>query len=143
MKVRLLSALIGLCITWQAQAAPPADAEFFRATDDAKVQTLSPQDQEKLRKAIAEAQGNGVSPQALYVLWAPTFKGTRIDGCLTWATDCNNRAATVACKVNGFRRSLPGAFAHVSARPTIVLGDDLICNQPGCGGFLYVTCEWP
>ena len=60
MNVRILSAFMGLCITWQAQAAPSADA-VFNAADEAKVQTLSPQDQEQLRKALAGAQGDLLS----------------------------------------------------------------------------------
>lgn len=150
MKVRILSALISLCFTWQAQAVPAADTVFsaadaavFSATDDAKVQTLSPQDQEKLRKAVAEAQGQGVSPQAVWIMSLPFFRGTRIDWCLTWATNCGDPAATVACKLRGFRRALPGAYGTIAAPPTYVLGTDQICNFPGCTGFTWVGCEFP
>lgn len=143
MKVRILSALIGLCVTWQAQAAPSADA-VFSATDDAKVQTLSPQDQEQLRKALAAAQGDSVSPQALYVLQQPTFRGRRIDWCLTYGQDCGNPAATVACKIAGYRRAIPGAFATVRTSPTVVLGTDQFCTAAGsCDALAWVVCENP
>lgn len=143
MKVRILSALVGLCVMGQAQASPSADA-VFSATDDAKVQTLSAQDQEQLRKALAAAQGEGVSPQALYVLQQPTFRGRRIDWCLTYGQDCGNPAATVACKVAGYRRALPAAFATVKASPTVVLGTDQFCTAAGsCDALAWVVCENP
>ena len=142
MKIRILSALISLCVTWQAQAAPaPAADAVFRATDDAKVQTLSPQDQETLRKAIAEAQGRGVSPQAVWIMWLPFFRGTRMDWCLTWGDKCGMQAATVACKIGGFRKAI--AYGTAALPPTYVLGDDQICNFPGCHGFTWVSCEYP
>ena len=115
---------------------------MFSATDDAKVQTLSPQDQEQLRKAIAEAQGDGVSPKAVWILQQPLFRGSRIDWCLTWATNCGTPAATVACKLAGFRRAVPGAFAYFITSPTIVLGTDQVCTG-SCGALAWVGCEYP
>lgn len=141
MRVRVLSALIGLCVAWQAQAAPAANA-VFNATDEAKVQTLSPQDQEQLRQAVAKAQGEGVSPKAVWVLQQPLFRGSRIDWCLTWASNCGDPAATVACKLAGFRRAAPGAFAYTITSPTIVLGTDDVCTG-ACGALEWVGCEFP
>jgi hypothetical protein len=141
MKVRILGALISLGLSWQAQAGPAADA-VFSATDDAKVQTLSPQDQEQLRQALAEAQGQGVSPQAVWVLQQPRFRGSRIDWCLTWSSNCGDPAATVACKLAGFRRAAPGAYAYTITSPTIVLGSDQVCTG-ACGALAWIGCEFP
>jgi hypothetical protein len=142
MKALFVSALASVCVLGQAFASP-ATTTVFRATDESAAQVLSPQSQEQLRKTLATAQTEGIGIQSLFVLTQPRFRGTRIDWCLTYGTNCGQPAATVACKVFGYRKSV--GWAQEAAAPTYVLGsDDIACpGGGGCSGLAWVVCENP
>lgn len=142
MKKNVIPALVVLCMAWQVQAAP-VSGSVFSATDEAKVQTLTPQDQERVRKSLAEAQGSGIGIQSLTLIQQPAFAGTRIDHCLkNDPGTCGDQNATVVCKISGFRRSIPGGFAVDGISTTFYLATDNKCSG-SCGAFTYVICENP
>jgi hypothetical protein len=134
--------LAGLVMAWQVHAAPVAGTAFS-VTDEAKVQTLSPQNQEQVRKALAEAQGSGINIQALTLLQQPKFNGVRLDFCLLPMNNlavCGDANATLACKVAGFTRSLPNGWAVENVQKTFYLAGDFTCDG-ACGAFSYVICQ--
>jgi hypothetical protein len=144
LKIQMISALVAtLCVTMYAHAAPLTGA-VFNATDDAKVQTLAPQHQEQVRKTLAEAQSRGVNIQSLVLIQNPTFAATRIDQCLkSDPGSCGEQSATMACKVAGFRKSFPGAWAVDATSTTFYLSTDSKCSggPADCGAFTFVICE--
>lgn len=150
MNVNVIPALAVLCMAWHAHAAPVSGTAVFSPSDEAKVQTLTPQDQERVRKSLAEAQGRGIALQALTLIQQPTFAGTRIDQCLTPGPapvpeTCGDRNATLVCKIAGFRKSFPGGFAVDQSSTTFYLATDSTCSggPENCGAFTYVICEHP
>jgi hypothetical protein len=64
---------------------------------------------------------------------------TRIDWCLTWATDCGQPAADAFCRMKGFDKAASfNRLANVP--PTITLRDARTCDAPGCDAIADVTC---
>lgn len=102
-----------------------------------------------MKPCLAIAIGLIVAP-ALNYGWAqdrddkhrfenPRINGRPVDRCLNWAANCERPAADNFCRVHGFRRAEYYRFAPM--RPTLVVGDDRICNQEGCTGFTEIVCE--
>ncbi|MCE5194422.1 MAG: hypothetical protein LLF28_03045 [Nitrospiraceae bacterium] len=73
----------------------------------------------------------------------PMYKGHRVDICLNWGTGCEKPAADRFCKEMGFRQAKSWKVAwdigHIT--PTIVIGDNKICNQQYCDGFSFIECQ--
>ncbi len=73
------------------------------------------------------------------VFYNPTLQGMRIDRCLTWATNCDEPAASVFCRYRGYSHAIHWAWEYTS--PTIVQGDGQVCNANVCGAFTEITCQ--
>jgi len=84
----------------------------------------------------------GHSPARGQQFYEPSVGGNRVDRCLHWGDQCGGPAATAFCQRMGYDRATAWIIApNVSARtPTLVLGDGVLCTQPGCDGFETVTC---
>lgn len=63
----------------------------------------------------------------------------QVDWCLHWGSECGKPAADEYCRRTGHAG---GALSFHTApmRPTVVMGDNRICDQPICNGFTDVTC---
>jgi hypothetical protein len=64
---------------------------------------------------------------------------TRIDWCLTWATDCGQPAADAFCQMKGFDKAT-GFSRLTNVPPTITLRDARTCDAPGCDAIADITC---
>jgi|GEM_PF-1090971 len=73
----------------------------------------------------------------------PTYKGYRVDICLTWGSNCQEPAATKFCQEMGYTKAKSWEIAHDIGHitPTYVIGDGKICNQSFCDGFKFIECE--
>lgn len=78
-------------------------------------------------------------PQAGRSFDAPKFKGVRVDNCLNWANSCGKPAADYFCQRSGYQRAESFATGHF--RPTYVLGDSKVCDEPGCVAFTQIVCK--
>lgn len=71
---------------------------------------------------------------------APTVGNYGVDVCLNWGTNCGQPAADEFCRRHGYARSTAqGVFE--SGPPTLVLGDNAVCDQSFCNRFAYITCS--
>ncbi len=71
----------------------------------------------------------------------PRVDGYRVDQCRTWSSDCGQPAADFYCEERYGAGSYATAFEVVSAtEPTLVLGDDLVCDNGSCDALEHVTC---
>lgn len=77
------------------------------------------------------------------IFYNPTYKGYRLDICLTWGSNCQEPAATKFCQEMGYARAKSWDIAHDIGHitPTYVIGDGKICNQSFCDGFKFIECE--
>ena len=69
----------------------------------------------------------------------PRINGKLVDRCLNWGENCEQPAADNFCRQKGF--SAAAAFEFTNVRPTLVVGDDKICNEDMCQGFTTITCR--
>ena len=69
----------------------------------------------------------------------PRIDGKAVDRCLNWGENCEKPAADYFCRQNGFAAATKFHFADM--RPTLVAGDDRICDEEFCQGFIAITCE--
>ena len=69
----------------------------------------------------------------------PRINGKVVDRCLNWGENCEQPAADKFCRLKGF--SAAAAFEFASFRPTLVVGDDKVCNEDMCQGFTTITCR--
>lgn len=69
----------------------------------------------------------------------PRINGKRVDRCLNWGENCEQPAADNFCRQKGF--SAATAFEFDNMRPTLVAGDDKVCNEDMCQGFTTITCK--
>lgn len=67
----------------------------------------------------------------------------RLNFCLHWKSDCGEPAAQAWCRAKGFARASAWKIDQNigSLFPTIVMGDQRICAQFVCDGFLEITCS--
>jgi hypothetical protein len=72
----------------------------------------------------------------------PRWFDYRLDWCLNWGTDCGQPAADNFCKRRRWTGALDFAVApNIGASdPTMVSGNNQVCDQSGCAGFKYITC---
>jgi hypothetical protein len=70
---------------------------------------------------------------------APTVGAYGIDVCLNWGTSCGQPAADEFCRRQGYARATEQGVLE-DAPPTLVLGDNAVCDQPFCDRFAYITC---
>jgi TolB-like protein len=82
-------------------------------------------------------------PSSSKVFEKPTYRGHRVDICLTWGQSCHKPAADRFCQLSGFKQARTWKIAydigHVT--PTYVIGDEKICDQQFCDGFETIECE--
>lgn len=73
----------------------------------------------------------------------PSVGAHRLDACLNWGTGCGQPAADTFCKRNGFKSARSFQLAHnIGARtPTLVVGDNKVCNVADCDGFSSIVCQ--
>ncbi|MGA3261271.1 MAG: hypothetical protein ABSE35_20485 [Bryobacteraceae bacterium] len=69
----------------------------------------------------------------------PQINGRAVDRCLNWGQNCEQPAADNFCRLNGYARAASFRFADM--RPTVVAGDDKVCDEGYCQGFTTITCE--
>ncbi len=69
----------------------------------------------------------------------PRINGRAVDRCLNMGQNCEQPAADNFCRLNGYARAARFRFADM--RPTIVAGDDKVCDEGYCQGFTTITCE--
>ena len=71
----------------------------------------------------------------------PTINRIRIDWCYTFSQGCGQKAADAFCKEMGASRA-SDFKQEKKVGHTVNIGDrSSICQQPNCGGFLYIICE--
>jgi len=68
------------------------------------------------------------------------YNGYSVDNCLNWAANCGKPAADRYCQLNGHPNGAQ-SFGTIAMRPTWVVGDGKVCNQPGCVGFSAIQCR--
>jgi|SRR5208283_3992767 len=66
--------------------------------------------------------------------------GYSVDWCLHWAAQCGQAAADQYCRINGHPAGAQ-SFGTIAMRPTWVLGDNKVCDAPGCIGFTSIQCK--
>lgn len=69
----------------------------------------------------------------------PRINGKLVDHCLNWGENCEQPAADNFCRRKGF--SAAAAFEFANMHPTLVVGDDKVCNEDMCQGFTSITCR--
>ena len=69
----------------------------------------------------------------------PEIDGRAVDRCLHWGGDCEQPAADNFCRLNGYAHA--ARFRVANLHPTMVAGDDKVCNEDYCQGFTTITCE--
>lgn len=70
----------------------------------------------------------------------PKAGGRRLDWCLTWATDCGQKAANYFCKSKGQNTAIDFKIAEDIGK-TRILKTGQKCTEPACDGFKYITCQ--
>ncbi len=68
----------------------------------------------------------------------PRATGYAVDNCLYFGTVCGKPAADAFCDRKGYREA--ERYRTAPARPTMVLGEDRICDQDFCVGLVDVVC---
>lgn len=72
----------------------------------------------------------------------PTINSTRVDFCLNWGANCGQPAADEFCIRKNFNLgAVSGGFSGVNIKPTLVLGNNLMCNADFCFGFSQIECR--
>jgi hypothetical protein len=94
-----------------------------------------------LSVSLLVMQGVSGNAQNSQVFNNPTLLGMPLDRCLTWATNCDEPAAAVFCRYQGYSSVAFWRWEYASR--TIVQGDGRICDRPnnGCGAFVQITCQ--
>ncbi|HEY9141594.1 MAG TPA: hypothetical protein VIN93_11915 [Bryobacteraceae bacterium] len=69
----------------------------------------------------------------------PRINGRAVDRCLNYGQNCERPAADTFCRLNGYARA--ASFRIADLRPTIVVGDNKVCDEDYCQGFTTITCE--
>lgn len=68
----------------------------------------------------------------------PQINGYAIDNCLHWGTSCGKPAADAYCQRIG--QGAASSYQMGRIHPTLVLGDNRVCNQELCVGFTGIQC---
>lgn len=71
---------------------------------------------------------------------APVINGAGVDACLHWGTECGDAAANEFCRRQGFTQASDHSL-KLDSPPTLILGDNVVCNDPGCDRFATITCR--
>jgi hypothetical protein len=71
---------------------------------------------------------------------APMFAGYAVDICLHWGQACGKPAADEFCRRQGFAESVSHAIQN-DTPPTLVLGDNTVCDLALCDRFSAITCR--
>ena len=77
-------------------------------------------------------------------LFAPPKSGNyRVDICLHWGAECGQAAADEFCKSQNFASAAAFDYDNdVGAQsPTLVLGDNKVCNTAACDAFKSIRCQ--
>ncbi len=109
------------------------------AADQFEVLTEQPTDVDPTEEtSIFQFIGPENTP--VFRIYNPVFNGRAIDYCLVNANLCGTPAATVACKLYGYRVAESFGVNWDSGN-TYVLGTDYHCDQSSCDSFRYIDCE--
>jgi hypothetical protein len=97
-----------------------------------------------LDKQLEELRRRQQTGQAAQRFDKPTVGGVRVDGCVTWAKDCDGKVvANEFCKMNGFTSAAGWRF-EAPVPKSRILKTGQICetgkNWSYCGAFLYIDC---
>jgi hypothetical protein len=68
----------------------------------------------------------------------PRVTGYAVDNCLYFGEACGKPAADAFCDRRGYRES--ESYRVAPARPTMVLGEDRVCDAGFCAGLVDVVC---
>ncbi|MDR3792125.1 MAG: hypothetical protein P4L03_01975 [Terracidiphilus sp.] len=68
----------------------------------------------------------------------PLIGRTRVDRCLHWGTQCGKPAADQFCQQQGFFGAAD--FSSVLARPTLIQGENQVCDRSDCTALENVHC---
>ncbi len=68
----------------------------------------------------------------------PRVTGYAVDNCLYFGQACGKPAADAFCNRKGYRES--EHYRSAPARPTMVLGEDRVCDADYCVGLTDVVC---
>jgi hypothetical protein len=97
----------------------------------------------QLPAVAAPAPAAPVKPNVIRRYHKPSVGSHRVDACLNWGTGCGAPAAEAFCKSKGFARATSFELAYnIGAEtPTLVLGDNKVCNVADCDGFSLIVCQ--
>jgi hypothetical protein len=71
---------------------------------------------------------------------APVINGAGVDACLHWGTECGDAAANEFCRRQGYTQATDHSL-KLDSPPTLILGDNAVCSDPGCDRFAAITCR--
>jgi len=76
------------------------------------------------------------------VFYNPMVNGYRVDICLHWGNKCGKPAADRFCQINGYDNSATFQYDNDigAVSPTLVLGDNKVCDASYCDGFKHIRC---
>ncbi|MEZ5776106.1 MAG: hypothetical protein R3D33_15785 [Hyphomicrobiaceae bacterium] len=81
------------------------------------------------------------SPEQTFM--EPRISGSRLDWCLSWASNCGKPAADAFCRANGFAKASSFQMdADIGGHsPTRIISNPAqVCSDPNCDGFSQITC---
>jgi hypothetical protein len=87
-----------------------------------------------------EAKARSPLFEALGQFSAPMINGYAVDLCLNWGTGCGQPAADEFCRRQGFSASVEHTVQN-DAPPTLVLGDNVVCDGAFCDRFSAIACR--
>jgi hypothetical protein len=73
----------------------------------------------------------------------PEVRGLFVDWCHKWGQNCGQKAANAFCRTAGYEEAegFHWETGHASVtKPALVLGDEQLCRDAGCGVLLNVRC---
>lgn len=73
----------------------------------------------------------------------PKIGKNRLDYCFSWQKGCGQEAADAFCTSKGFAKASDFTIAQgIGANsPTRTIGDNSVCDNDSCDGFMSITCE--
>ncbi|MEM6460632.1 MAG: hypothetical protein AAF724_01810 [Pseudomonadota bacterium] len=73
----------------------------------------------------------------------PHIDNLRVDWCRNWGANCGKPAADLFCREMGFEsanRFLMDRTSGINGIPSLVIGDDRVCNARYCNAFKVIAC---
>ena len=145
------------CLTWSANCGRPAALEYcvrkqYADVRDFKAEVVGASAATSLIGTGQVCKGNAACTAFAFITCTsripgnrvfvnPTWKGYRLDVCLTWSKDCGKPAADAFCRANGFAESMNAvADAERGYAPTRIVSNDQICRD-NCVGWQQIICR--